>query len=132
MLTYSNALFLSSTENVHPISYGVPATVSFLDVSQLDQIEVGEQIVITDTFAYHFLVRIRVDYLVAQRTKGHIRPLRDVEQLARSRLCELASKNRPQLQSSIYNLKYVGKLVLKLIYITPLRGYGTRTICRSH
>lgn len=98
--TYGNPLLLATTEHVHPIGHSIPATVPLLDVSQFDEVEIREQVVVVNSFAHHVFVGIRINHLVAQRTQSHVGPLRNVEQLAQSRFGQSATKHRPKLNDT--------------------------------
>ena len=105
-ITHSDALLFATAENVHPIGHGIPSAIPFLNVCQFDQVQVGEQVVVTNAPLDHVVVRIRINDLVSQRSQGHVRTLRDVKQFAGTRLGQRSTKNRPQLQSNMQILLF--------------------------
>lgn len=54
---------------------------------------------VTDSLPSLVLFGIRVDNLVSESAQGHVRPLRDIEQLTAVWLEEPSSEQWPQLQT---------------------------------
>ena len=113
---YSDALLLAAAQHVHPVGNSIPSTFAFLDVGQLDKVEIGEQVVIFDALADHVLISVRVDNLIPQGSQRHVGPLRNVEQFSRPGFGQSASKHRPQLELSIRQNKTKTIIRLNIIF----------------
>lgn len=73
--TYSDSLFLSTTQYIHPVLHAIPASLSLQYVAQLHLIQEVNQVVVAHSLPAHVILRIWVDDLVSQSSQSHVRPL---------------------------------------------------------
>jgi hypothetical protein len=95
--SHGNALFLTSGEDVVPVSNGVPGAFSAYEVVEAHFIQDDLKALLINLFSSHLFDGVRVDNLVTKCALRQIGSLRDVEDLVNGWLVDYATEDWPEL-----------------------------------
>lgn len=93
---HRDPLFLTAAKHVQPVGDSIQSPLSLEQIVELGTSEVVLEDLIGGAATFRLGPRVGIGELVTERTEGHVRFLRDVEQLATRGFDEFSAKQRPQ------------------------------------